>query len=169
MLQQTKQHLISEHNMAFDFFSVSDLVQLKRTEDKLDHFDAIGLRQDGSQVMVELRARQRYTYSDIVRYGGLFLNCHKAWNLVHYARSCRRDAIFVASFKDCIGVKKMYKNNTDEQLISNLDIQNPKRNQSRGDDRNDSCFAYKIPEMTTVTLPKVIYPEYVETWTFEKP
>ncbi len=105
-------------------------------------YDATVTSDSGSKSMLEIRCREGYS-SDQLESWGPFINMHKLWPLVHEARSRGMSARFMVLASDGFLLYNLYCHLSDSALDGSMTLEygKPARNVSRGQDRNDSCFA----------------------------
>jgi len=110
--------------------------------DRTSRIDGVMNMEDGTTHLLELRGRERY---DCERMSGMgpYINCHKAWPLIHDARSRGVSASFMVFCSDGFLVYNLYDHRTDTALDGTgvVHYDNPRRGVERGQSRNDSCFA----------------------------
>ena len=112
------------------------------SSDKIARYDATVTSETGNKSILEIRCRETYSCDQLESWGP-FINLHKVWPLIHEARSRGTSARFMVLASDGFLLYNLYCHLSDTALDGNrtLEYGKPARNVSRGQDRNDSCFA----------------------------
>lgn len=110
------------------------------TDDATSCFDVTDHQ---SKTYIELRCRRKYTVDQLNSYGGVYLNCDKAWAGVKVARNKNYSWRFVVLCKDGLASARLWHDGNYSPSFASAPV-NPESNHERGQALNDSCFAYEI-------------------------